>query len=254
MKLSFSAVMKIYSTFSILFFLFGALAIVFGGKPLIKTYELDIPSLSSTIYIFRLIVVVFFGAGFVISSFVFAISRRRGFIAYKRIIDRISSERSMSFNLNIKFPENDELGNLGKWLNKFIEKLREFDRIKVERLRAAQQKLNFLSESIEKGLVIVTGDNKISYANSHFKKLLNIGDKTIVGLPVSKVIENETLIKVLETLGDKPKNQVLEDLKIKVGDVIYKTKVTIVPIISTNVELMETMILFDYIQKRVLQI
>ncbi len=254
MKISFSTIMKIYSTFSILFFLFGALAIVFGGQPLIKTYELNIPSLTSTIYVFRLIVIIFFGAGFVISSFVFAVSRKRGFTAYKRIIDRISSERSMSFNLNIRFPENDEFGNLGKWLNKFIEKLREFDRIKVERLRAAQQKLNFLSESIEKGLVIVTSDNKISYVNSHFKKLLNIGDKTIVGLPLSKVIENETLLKVLENLGDKPKNQVLEDLKIKSGDIIYKTRVTVVPIISTNVELMETMILFDYIQKRVLQI
>jgi len=245
--------MRIYSTFSILFFLFGALAIVFGGQPLIKTYEL-IPGISSTIYVFRVIVIVFFGAGFVMSSLFFVISRRRGFVAYKRIIDRISSERSMSFNLNIKFPEHDEFGNLGRWLNRFIEQLREFDRIKVERLRAAQQKITFLSESIDKGLVIINNEIKISYTNSHFKKLLNIGDKTIVGLPLSKIIENEELIKALENLSKNPKNQVLEDLKIKSGDVVYKTKVTIVPIISSTVEIMETMILFEYIQKRVLQI
>ena len=253
MKLSYSTVMRIYSTFSILFFLFGALAIVFGGQPLIKTYEL-IPGISSTIYVFRVIVIVFFGAGFVMSSLFFVISRRRGFVAYKRIIDRILSERSMSFNLNIKFPEHDEFGNLGRWLNRFIEQLREFDRIKVERLRAAQQKITFLSESIDKGLVIINNEIKISYTNSHFKKLLNIGDKTIVGLPLSKIIENEELIKALENLSKNPKNQVLEDLKIKSGDVVYKTKVTIVPIISSTVEIMETMILFEYIQKRVLQI
>jgi len=188
------------------------------------------------------------------SSLFFVISRRRGFVAYKRIIDRISSERSMSFNLNIKFPEHDEFGNLGRWLNRFIEQLREFDRIKVERLRAAQQKITFLSESIDKGLVIINNEIKISYTNSHFKKLLNIGDKTIVGLPLSKIIENEELIKALENLSKNPKNQVLEDLKIKSGDVVYKTKVTIVPIISSTVEIMETMILFEYIQKRVLQI
>ena len=254
MKLSYSTVMRIYTTFSILFFLFGALAIVFGGQPLIKTYELNFPGMSSTIYVFRVVVIVFFGAGFVMSSLFFVISRRRGFVAYKRIIDRISSERSMSFNLNIKFPEYDEFGNLGRWLNRFIEQLREFDRIKVERLRAAQQKITFLSESIDKGLVIINNEIKISYTNSHFKKLLNIGDKTIVGLPLSKIIENEDLIKALENLSKNPKNQVLEDLKIKSGDMVYKTKVTIVPIISSTVELMETMVLFEYIQKRVLQI
>jgi len=254
MKLSYSTMMRIYSTFSILFFLFGAIAIVIGGVPLIKTYELQLPGITSMVYVFRVVVIVFFGAGFVVSSLFFAISRRRGFVAYKRIIDRISSERSMSFNLNIKFPEHDEFGNLGKWLNRFIDQLREFDRIKVERLRAAQQKVTFLSESIDKGLIIINNEIKISYANSHFKKLLNIGDKTIIGLPLSKIIENEDLIKILESLGKNPKNQVLEDLKIKSGNVVYKTKVIIVPIISSTVELMETMVIFEYIQKRVLQI
>jgi hypothetical protein len=89
--------------------------------------------------------------------------------------------------------------------------------------------------------------------NTHFIKLLNLGEKSVIGLPINTVIENESIIHVLEEIRDKPKNQVLEDLKIKSGDTVYKTKVTIVPIISSEVTLMETMIIFDYIQKRVLQ-
>jgi len=254
MKLSFNFIMKAYSFFSILFFIFGALAIVIGGPALIVSSAWSDPAAQSAVLVFRFIVIFFFGAGFVISSLILIITRRMGFVAYKRIIDRLSSDRSMRFNLNITFPEQDEFGDLGRWLNKFMQKLKEFDKIKVERLRAQQQQIAFLSEAIEKGIIKVTDENRITYANSHFIKLLNIGEKTVVGLPINKVVENELILQALEDLRDKPKNQVLDDLKMKVGEVVYKTKVTIVPIISSEVTLMETMLLFDYIQKKVLRI
>jgi hypothetical protein len=76
----------------------------------------------------------------------------------------------------------------------------------------------------------------------------------VVGLPINKVIENETFQNSLEELRDKPKNQVLEDLRIKYDKIVYKTKVTVIPIISSEVSLMETVIIFDYISKKVLNI
>lgn len=250
MKLSYSLLMRVYSFFSILFFIFGALAVVIGGPTLFVSYEWSEPEIESFVFIFRVVIVLLFGTGFVISSLFFLFTRRRGFASYRRIIDRLSSERSMSFNLNIQFPEQDEFGDLGRWLNKFISRMREFDRIKVERLRTLQQKVVFLSEISDKGIVFVSKENKIIYANSLFIKELNIGDKTIVGLPINKVIENEVLTEVLEVIKEKPKNQTLEDLRIKSGAAGYKTKVDLVPIISSDVVLMETMIVFHYIQKK----
>ena len=85
-------------------------------------------------------------------------------------------------------------------------------------------------------------------------KAFNIGDRTLVGLPVGKVIGNETVLETVEGMKDKPKNTVLDDLKVRVGDTGYRVKATVVPIISTEVTLMETMILFDHIQKRVLKL
>jgi transcriptional regulator with PAS, ATPase and Fis domain len=244
----------VYGLFSILFFIFGCFAVIIGGPPLIAGYEWGHPSIVSGVRIFRIVVIVFFGAGIVITSLLFVAVRRRGFVAYKRIIDRLSSERSMNFNLNITFPETDEFGNLGKVLNKFIEQMRQFDKIKVERLRTSQQKVAALSEAIDKGVMVISSENRISFANSHVIKLLNIGDKTVIGLPINKVIENETLQNSLEELRNKPKNQVLEDLRIKYDEIVYKTKVTVIPIISSEVSLMETIIIFDYITKKVLNI
>jgi PAS domain-containing protein len=240
--------------FSVLFFIFGGLAVVIGGPPLIAGYEWSNPAILNIVLAFRIIVIAFFGAGFVISSLLFLVARRRGFIAYKRIIDRLSSEGTMNFNLNVTFPEKDEFGNLGRYLNKFITQMRSFDRIKVERLRASQQKIIALSETVEKGLLIVSNENKITYANSQFVKLFNIGEKTVVGLPLSKVIQNEELDTVLEEVKEKPKNRVMEDVKMKAGEVMYKTKATVIPIISSEVSLMETMIIFDYISKKMLNI
>ena len=48
--------------------------------------------------------------------------------------------------------------------------------------------------------------------------------------------------------------EVLSDLKIKSGEITYKTAITVIPIINSDVRLMETMIIFDYIQKKVLPI
>lgn len=254
MKLSLSFYMRTYSLFSILFFIFGALAVVIGGPTLIAGYEWNDPAIFNIVRAFRIVVIAFFGTGFVISSLLFLVSRRRGFIAYKRIIDRLSSEGTMNFNLNISFPEKDEFGNLGKWLNKFIAQIKDFDKIKVERLRASQQKITALSEVVEKGIIIVSNENRITYANHHFAKLFNIGDKTVIGLPINKVLQNEVLEAALEEVKEKPKNQVLDDLKMKSGEIMYKTKVSLVPIISSEVSLLETMIIFDYISKKVLNI
>jgi len=254
MKLSFTFFMRVYSLFAFLFFLFGGFAIVVGGPPLLVGYEWGDASIVFGTRVFRLIVIFLFGTGFIVSSFIFFIMRRRGFTAYKRIIERLSSERTTNFNLKIQFPETDEFGNLGRWLNKFVEKVQEFDRIKVERLRTSQQKITALSENIEKGVIILTGENKVSYANGQIRKLLNIGAKTVVGLPIDKVLENEQLDNALIEIKKKPKNQILEDLKIKSGDAVYKAKLTVIPIISSELSVMESMIIFDYVSKKVLNI
>ncbi len=246
--------MRAYSFFSILFFVFGALAIVVGGPALIVSYAWSDPSIQAAVLVFRIIVIVVFGAGFVISSLTLIVTRQRGFVAYKRIIERLSNTRSTQFNLNVTFPEQDEFGDLGRWLNRFIGQLKDFDRIKVERLRAAQQKIAFLSESIDRGLVIVNPENKINYANSLFIKQFNIGEKTVLGLPLNRVIENERIESAIQEIREKPKNQELDEIRVKAGNMTYKTKITIVPIISSDVTLMETMIIFDHIQKKVLRI
>lgn len=253
MKISYNIIVRIYSFFSILFFIFGALAIIIGGPALIESWESIEPAVASSLVIFRYVVILLLGAGFVVSSFLLIITRRKGFVAYSRIIDRLGTGRSMSFNLNITFPEQDEFGNLGRSLNKFMEQIRTFDRIKVEKLRGLQQQVSYLSESSDKGIIILTDENRVDSINTQLRILLNIGDKSVAGLPINKIVENEQILETLEQIKEKPKNMVLEDLRIKVGETVYKTKVTIVPIISSEVMLMQTMIVFDYIQKKVLQ-
>jgi signal transduction histidine kinase len=253
MKLSYNIVVRIYSFFSILFFIFGALAIIIGGTPLFEGWEYVDPAVISSLIIFRIVVILLLGTGFVASSLLLVITRRKGFVAYNRIIDRLGSGRSMNFNLNISFPEQDEFGNLGSTLNKFMEQVRLFDRLKVERMRALQQQISFLMERMDKGIIILTEENRVDSINTELRKLLNIGDKKVAGLPIIRLVENEEISEALEQIKEKPKNLVLEDLKIKVDETVYKTQATIVPIISSDVELVQTMIIFEYIQKRVLR-
>ncbi len=254
MRFSYTAFMRAYTFFSILFFILGVLAIVVGGDALIAEDAWSDPSIRSAVTAFRVVVVVLFGAGFVISGLILLVTQQRGFTAYRRIIDRLSTARSTQFNLNIKFPEQDELGDLGRHLNRFVRELREFDRIKVERMRAYQQQVSYLAEAVNKGILVVSRENKITFANSTFRQSFALGEKTVVGLPVSTVLQNDRIMETLEEIEGTPRDQVLEDLKIKSGEVMYKTKVVLVPIITSEVRLIETMIVFEYIQKKMLKI
>jgi signal transduction histidine kinase len=254
MRFSYTLFMRAYTFFSILFFIFGTLAIVIGGRALIAGGAWRNPAIADAVTIFRLVVIFLFGAGFVISAIILVVTQQRGFTAYKRIIDRLASAKSSQFNLNISFPEQDELGDLGSYLNRFVKELREFDRIKVERMRAAQQQVNFLAEAMEKGVLLVSRENKIDFANSHFRELFKTGERTIVGLPIGSVLQNDEIMKALGEIQEKPKNKVLHDLKIKSGEVVYKTTASLVPIISSEVRLLSTLIVFDYIQKKMLQL
>ena len=250
MKLSYGLLLRVFSVFSILFFIFGALAVVIGGPTLFVSYEWGDPEVESFVFIFRVVIVLLFGTGFVISSLFFMLTRRRGLSSYKRIIDRLSNERSMSFNLNIRFPEQDEFGDLGRWLNKFVLRMREFDRIKVERLRASQQKLSAIADMVDRGILFISTDGKISFANKAFGSVIDTGGKTVVGLPLKKVVESEEIAHALDELQRKPKDRTLTDIRIKSGDSAYKARVDMVPIISPDVELLETMIVFDNLQKK----
>jgi transcriptional regulator with PAS, ATPase and Fis domain len=224
-----------------------------GGQALIAKQAWSDPLLSSTIAAFRVVVVILFGAGLLISLLVLLITQKRGFTAYKRIIDRFSTARSTQFNLNISFPEHDELGDLGKHLNRFLGELRKFDRIKVERMRASQQQAGYLAEALGKGMLVVNSENKITYTNSHLRTLFNLGEKSVAGLPVNTLFQSEQVLETLEQFKEKPKNQVLDNLKIKSGDVTYRAKAVLVPIINSEVNLVETMIIFEYVQKKMLQ-
>ena len=57
-----------------------------------------------------------------------------------------------------------------------MEQVRLFDRIKVEKLRALQQQISFLMERIDKGIIILTEENRVDSINTELRKLLNMQD------------------------------------------------------------------------------
>jgi PAS domain-containing protein len=128
--------------------------------------------------------------------------------------------------------------------------MREFDRIKVERLRASQQKLSAIADIVDKGILFVSNDGKISFANKAFSGAFDTGGKTVVGLPLNRVVESEEIGRALDELRKKPKDRTLTDIRIRFGDSGYKARVDMVPIISPDVDLLETMIVFDSLQKK----
>jgi hypothetical protein len=74
-----------------------------------------------------------------------------------------------------------------------------------------------------------------------------------VNLPLDKVVQNDRLQKVLGEIREIPKDQVLNDIKIRADGAAYKAKVSIIPIIDSEATLVETVLVFNRISKKTVQ-
>ncbi|MBI4161523.1 MAG: PAS domain-containing protein [Acidobacteria bacterium] len=112
---------------------------------------------------------------------------RRIAVSIHRITNLL--RRGEQGNLNLpRAPEgSDELGELGFHLNRFLDTVRQYDRLKAERIREADNRLRALAAAVEEVVLFVDDSFRIVFANDRlpavFGREPDDAQRTLAGNP-----------------------------------------------------------------------
>ncbi|MGL4676988.1 MAG: hypothetical protein ACRCWI_04910 [Brevinema sp.] len=121
-----------------------------------------------TVIIMSLIAII---TGIAISIFIFD----RGINKYKDLLRRFENidQSSILRPASLRFPDQDEFGNLGTRLNDFITKIDYYDQLKTNLAKAEQGKFTNVAELLPYPLLLInmnTNEPYISFYNNSFKE------------------------------------------------------------------------------------
>lgn len=100
----------------------------------------------------------------------------RGVNKYRDILRRFESLEQMTLirPSTLRFPEQDEFGNLGTLLNNFIQKMDNYDQLKTSLAKSEREKFEQLSQYTPHPILLInmnSNEPTISFYNQHFRDL-----------------------------------------------------------------------------------
>jgi len=101
---------------------------------------------------------------------------------YQKLVNRIeeSDDGSELSQLNkYKFPEEDELGQLGSALNKLLSNINEFDLLKKEKILLYKKEISFLLNLFEKPIILTNDEGDIISTNKAFNSFIKIDTENL---------------------------------------------------------------------------
>ncbi len=132
---------------------------------------------------------------------------------YKRYIKNLDKTNYINFLLNPNFPNNDELGNLGSYINKLISTMREFDDLKKNKLMLKNKLNNSLVNKINKPMMILDDEFEIEIINDSFlKEFKELKERKLLNIKSSSIFNSQSYIDFLTNISsnkdDKIKNEI----------------------------------------------
>lgn len=97
-------------------------------------------------------------------------------------------------DLKIDVLSNDEIGQLSREFNKMTERLRNFERLNIEKIIAEKHKSEAIVDSISDGLIVTDTQMRILHFNKVVAELFGVSDGAVIGMPVGDVIRDERIM------------------------------------------------------------
>lgn len=157
--------------------------------------------------------------------------RGKSLSKYHRILDRLNIETSNMFNLNVKFPPDDEFGNLGTRLNKLINQLQTFDKIKQKKYVLERVKANELIELIPFPVYVM--DEKYEYERYN-QALLEEFELTEKTFDASEFDELLAFARKKSDLFSRGVQHIDFPEKIKVKENCYQVEFKVIPVLRRD--------------------
>lgn len=248
MKITRTGKTRFYASMLCLLFIFGGAVLLFYTSLSIKSLEKLFPvapqtgitppapqqDMLSTWKHLNLGIAIGCSAGFLFSFLLFLGSFRSRISKYMRIIERLDFSNPGPLNLaSLRFPEEDEFGNLGQRLNRLIERLDTFDRMKGDRVRITMAILRELGKHTADAIAVLSPSFQIIYSSDACSSLFGIKEFR-ENMRMTAAFKSEALENVVSSLLAKKTAAFRGPLELEMETQLCRCDTEALPILNSE--------------------
>lgn len=122
---------------------------------------------------------------------------RKIVVPIRRLTDIIKRAQEEDFRVNIDVRSTDEIGELGRLINRMMDHIRVFDDLKVRKITEERRRLEVLANLLHEGVILVDKDGRVCYINPIALEFFGLNLSDVEGRPLKEIPINEPLRQAL---------------------------------------------------------
>jgi PAS domain S-box-containing protein len=106
---------------------------------------------------------------------------RKIVVPIRRLTKLIKRAQEEDFRVSIDVTSDDEIGELGRFINRMMDQVRVFDELKVRKITEERRRLEVLSNLLREGVILVDDDGRVCGINAAALEFFGLSQSEVEG-------------------------------------------------------------------------
>jgi PAS domain S-box-containing protein len=115
----------------------------------------------------------------------------------RKLTALIKRAQEEEFRVNIDVTTNDEIGELGRFINRMMDQIRVFDDLKVRKITEERRRLEVLANLLREGVILVDYDGRVCAINAAALEFFGLSQSDVEGRSLKEIPLDEPLRQAL---------------------------------------------------------
>ena len=112
---------------------------------------------------------------------------RKIVVPIRRLTNLIKRAQEEEFRINIDVTSTDEIGELGRFINRMMDQIRVFDDLKVRKINEERRRWEVLSNLLREGVILVDGDGRVCGINPAALDFFALSQSDVEGRSIKEI-------------------------------------------------------------------
>jgi PAS domain S-box-containing protein len=118
-------------------------------------------------------------------------------VPIRKLTNLIKRAQEEEFRINIDVTSNDEIGELGRFINRMMDQIRVFDDLKVRKITEERRRLEVLSNLLRDGVILVDGYGRVCGINPAALDFFGLSQSDVEGRSIKEIPLDEPFRRAL---------------------------------------------------------
>jgi PAS domain S-box-containing protein len=122
---------------------------------------------------------------------------RKIVVPIRKLTNLIKRAQDEDFRVNVDVAGSDEIGELGRFINRMMNQIRVFDDLKVRKITEERRRLEVLSSLLREGVILVGNDGRICCINPAALDFFGLSQSDVEGRSLKEIPLEEPIHQAL---------------------------------------------------------